>query len=267
MQGPSPEQILAGLSPAGRERVRAWVEQNTYDALAVRAETTWPGRRFWQRRGPEFALTRMQSKYGGAPYFEAASEIPRFKGRPFELLAQFELSELPRVPGLPDTGMLVLWVIRGAWTSQPFAVRYYESPSDGRAAALPDDLKLDRRREASVAFEVRRLVTLPSDEFCRAAVADGNFDEMLLPDPPHRMLDEYFYGLGFADDESGNVFLPDDVEWVRSNVSDGELDGRRLLLRLSDDWSVNFEVGPSSLYVTMADDEGGSVVEPRCFTA
>lgn len=60
---------------------------------------------------PAKDLTPWQSKVGGIPYMPATADYPKGPaGDPLKLLAQLNLSEIPRLQELPETGILQFYI-------------------------------------------------------------------------------------------------------------------------------------------------------------
>lgn len=56
-------------------------------------------------------LSLWQSKFGGFPYFPKGMDYPKdSQGRPMYLLAQINFSEIPRLEGFPEKGMLQFYI-------------------------------------------------------------------------------------------------------------------------------------------------------------
>ena len=137
--------------------------------------------------------TVFDSKLGGVPYFPKGMEYPTVRegyseSKPLRLLAQLNLSALPKLEGFPTEGMLQFFVfpddLYGADFDAPcdqngFRVIYHESVTTDIAALLSEDdiPKNDGDDEELFPFEGEFLLTAEAAEKMSAGQTDFRFDK------------------------------------------------------------------------------------------
>ena len=136
--------------------------------------------------------TVFDSKLGGVPYFPKGLEYPTVRegyseGKPLRLLAQLNLSALPKIEGFPTEGMLQFFVfpddLYGADFDAPcdqngFRVIYHESVTTDAASLMSeDDIPKNDGDDDIFPFEGEFLLIAETSEKMGAGQADFRFDQ------------------------------------------------------------------------------------------
>lgn len=136
--------------------------------------------------------TVFDSKLGGAPYFPKGMEYPTVRegdnaGKPMRLLAQLNLSALPKLEGFPTEGMLQFFVfpddLYGADLDAPrdqngFRVIWHESILTDTAALLSEDeIPKNDDDDDIFPFEGEFLLIAEEVKLAGADQADFRFDK------------------------------------------------------------------------------------------
>ena len=145
------------------------------------------------RLKPERGTTTVfDSKLGGLPYFPKSTEYPTVRegenaGKPLRLLAQLNLSALPKLEGFPTEGMLQFFVfpddLYGMDYDAPcdqngFRVIYHENVTTDTAALLSEDeIPKSDDDDDIFPFDGEFLLTAEAAEKTGAGQADFRFEK------------------------------------------------------------------------------------------